>query len=224
MPQVSVLVVGLDNSGKTTIIKRLKMARSQSAAPIATTPTVGFNVETFQKGCVGSPGTPRRGLWRARCSQPGASFLRVSGVIRRSRAVHRSWSACVEASCALGSGQADRIRCLRPSQVACVHGFRHVGGGEISQSLGAVLQGRTGDYLRRRLVGQAQIVRRFSGEAPALTKRALFPWNARRPTGRRLQILSQHRPLLRRYTPSPPLPAPDASPRTSSTPSWPVRS
>lgn len=49
--KVSVLVVGLDNSGKTTIIQRLKMARSQNPqASISTTPTVGFNVEEFQKG------------------------------------------------------------------------------------------------------------------------------------------------------------------------------
>ena len=53
--QVSVLVVGLDNSGKTTIIQRLRLARNAApgAAP-ATTPTVGFNVEEFQKGQAGS--------------------------------------------------------------------------------------------------------------------------------------------------------------------------
>ena len=50
--QVSVLVIGLDNSGKTTIIQRLRMARSANpAGQVNTTPTVGFNVEEFQKGC-----------------------------------------------------------------------------------------------------------------------------------------------------------------------------
>ena len=43
---VSVLVVGLDNSGKTTIINRLKPKKAQ-AAEIA--PTVGFQVDEFSK-------------------------------------------------------------------------------------------------------------------------------------------------------------------------------
>mmetsp|Transcript_26897 Transcript_26897/g.86401 ORF Transcript_26897/g.86401 Transcript_26897/m.86401 type:complete len:183 (+) Transcript_26897:166-714(+) len=47
--KVNVLVVGLDNSGKTTIIERLKPQKSQS---MEVAPTVGFNVDEFSKGSV----------------------------------------------------------------------------------------------------------------------------------------------------------------------------
>mmetsp|Transcript_29310 Transcript_29310/g.40509 ORF Transcript_29310/g.40509 Transcript_29310/m.40509 type:complete len:187 (+) Transcript_29310:298-858(+) len=52
--KVNVLVVGLDNSGKTTIIEKLKQqsAGPKKQGPIETTPTVGFNVDTFQKGAL----------------------------------------------------------------------------------------------------------------------------------------------------------------------------
>ncbi|GFR45967.1 hypothetical protein Agub_g7438 [Astrephomene gubernaculifera] len=45
--KVNVLVVGLDNSGKTTIIERLKPRPKQSSDVV---PTVGFTVEELQKG------------------------------------------------------------------------------------------------------------------------------------------------------------------------------
>ncbi|KAG2451645.1 hypothetical protein HYH02_003425 [Chlamydomonas schloesseri] len=45
--KVNVLVVGLDNSGKTTIIERLK-PRPKQAAEVA--PTVGFSVDEVEKG------------------------------------------------------------------------------------------------------------------------------------------------------------------------------
>eukprot|EP00775_Hariotina_reticulata_P012191 gene12191-12328_t len=45
--KVNVLIVGLDNSGKTTTIERLKPRSKQSAE---VTPTVGFNVDAFQRG------------------------------------------------------------------------------------------------------------------------------------------------------------------------------
>lgn len=45
----SVLVIGLDNSGKTTLIQHLK-ASSASSASQEVTPTVGFQVEEFSKG------------------------------------------------------------------------------------------------------------------------------------------------------------------------------
>ncbi|GLI71658.1 hypothetical protein VaNZ11_016939 [Volvox africanus] len=45
--KVNVLVVGLDNSGKTTIIERLKPRPKQSAE---VAPTVGFSVDELQKG------------------------------------------------------------------------------------------------------------------------------------------------------------------------------
>jgi len=51
--QVNVLVIGLDNSGKTTTIERLK-PRSKQVVEVA--PTVGFNVDEFQKGCARSCG------------------------------------------------------------------------------------------------------------------------------------------------------------------------
>ncbi|GIL88366.1 hypothetical protein Vretimale_15047 [Volvox reticuliferus] len=45
--KVNVLVVGLDNSGKTTIIERLKPRPKQSTE---VAPTVGFSVDELQKG------------------------------------------------------------------------------------------------------------------------------------------------------------------------------
>ena len=54
-PQVNVLVVGLDNSGKTTALERLK-PRSRQAAEVA--PTVGFSVEELHRGC--APAASRR--------------------------------------------------------------------------------------------------------------------------------------------------------------------
>ena len=44
---MNVLVVGLDNSGKTTAVERLKPS-SRQAVEVA--PTVGFNVDEFHKG------------------------------------------------------------------------------------------------------------------------------------------------------------------------------
>ncbi|KAI8473789.1 MAG: small Arf-related GTPase [Monoraphidium minutum] len=45
--KVNVLVVGLDNCGKTTTIERLKPRNKQS---VEVAPTVGFNVDEFSKG------------------------------------------------------------------------------------------------------------------------------------------------------------------------------
>ncbi|KAH7821603.1 Arl6 [Monocercomonoides exilis] len=46
--QLKVLVVGLDNSGKSTIISRMKAAEAPQEIP----PTPGFQVEQFKKGKV----------------------------------------------------------------------------------------------------------------------------------------------------------------------------
>lgn len=60
-----VLMVGLDNAGKTTILCRLKLG-----LVMATTPTVGFNVETVRykklRFCIWDVGGQDkiRGLWR----------------------------------------------------------------------------------------------------------------------------------------------------------------
>mmetsp|Transcript_9949 Transcript_9949/g.11543 ORF Transcript_9949/g.11543 Transcript_9949/m.11543 type:complete len:186 (-) Transcript_9949:676-1233(-) len=52
--KVNVLIVGLDNSGKTTIIERLKVSSTKKNTPaVEVTPTVGFNVDTFTKGGLG---------------------------------------------------------------------------------------------------------------------------------------------------------------------------
>ncbi|GMH33963.1 hypothetical protein BSKO_01797 [Bryopsis sp. KO-2023] len=45
--KVNMLLVGLDNSGKTTIIERLKPQKNQSPE---VAPTVGFSVEEFSQG------------------------------------------------------------------------------------------------------------------------------------------------------------------------------
>ncbi len=47
--QARVLVIGLDNSGKTTLIHHLKPS---SATVTEVTPTVGFQVEEFSKGLI----------------------------------------------------------------------------------------------------------------------------------------------------------------------------
>jgi ADP-ribosylation factor-like protein 1 len=41
--EVRILILGLDNAGKTTILYRL-----QADEPVKTIPTIGFNVETLQ--------------------------------------------------------------------------------------------------------------------------------------------------------------------------------
>ena len=41
--EVRILILGLDNAGKTTILYRLQVDE-----PVATVPTIGFNVETLQ--------------------------------------------------------------------------------------------------------------------------------------------------------------------------------
>ena len=41
---VTLLVIGLDNSGKTSIINQLKAKKTDE-----TTPTIGFNIESFTK-------------------------------------------------------------------------------------------------------------------------------------------------------------------------------
>eukprot|EP00753_Platysulcus_tardus_P020983 PLAT8548.1.p1 GENE.PLAT8548.1~~PLAT8548.1.p1 ORF type:complete len:189 (+),score=70.12 PLAT8548.1:25-591(+) len=46
--EVRIMVVGLDNSGKTTLINHLKP--SKGGEHMTTTPTVGFSVEEFSKG------------------------------------------------------------------------------------------------------------------------------------------------------------------------------
>lgn len=43
--QVNILVIGLNNSGKSTIVNHFKEPEEKSAAIV---PTVGFNVERFQ--------------------------------------------------------------------------------------------------------------------------------------------------------------------------------
>ena len=49
--QVNILIVGLDNSGKTSIIEKMKLQSGKSgAAPSEVTPTVGFSVDEFSKG------------------------------------------------------------------------------------------------------------------------------------------------------------------------------
>ena len=48
--EVRILILGLDNAGKTTILYRLQSEGSGSSdeSPIETIPTIGFNVEVLQ--------------------------------------------------------------------------------------------------------------------------------------------------------------------------------
>ncbi len=49
---MNILIVGLDNSGKTSIIEKMKLQSGSSSARGASevAPTVGFNVDQFSKG------------------------------------------------------------------------------------------------------------------------------------------------------------------------------
>ena len=58
--EVRILILGLDNAGKTTILYRLQ---NESDEAVQTIPTIGFNVETLQykniKVCFGLVGVDR---------------------------------------------------------------------------------------------------------------------------------------------------------------------
>ena len=50
---MNILIVGLDNSGKTSIIERMKLQSGKvpkGGMPQEVTPTVGFSVDEFSKG------------------------------------------------------------------------------------------------------------------------------------------------------------------------------
>ncbi|CAF2651282.1 unnamed protein product [Rotaria sp. Silwood2] len=77
------LILGLDNAGKTTILNRL-----QSGKVVITTPTIGFDVETiryknleFVLWDVGG-GTPLRPLWRHYYSNTNAIIYVVDSMDR----------------------------------------------------------------------------------------------------------------------------------------------
>ncbi len=50
--RVNILIVGLDNSGKTSIVERMKLRSGarRAAGPAEVAPTVGFNVDEFSSG------------------------------------------------------------------------------------------------------------------------------------------------------------------------------
>lgn len=58
--EVRILILGLDNAGKTTILYRLQ---NESDEAVQTIPTIGFNVETLQykniKVCVSNMTCPK---------------------------------------------------------------------------------------------------------------------------------------------------------------------
>ena len=73
--EVRILILGLDNAGKTTILYRLQVDE-----PVATVPTIGFNVETLQY----------KNVRRA------AARERRGGLPRRSRAPSEAEQNCCE--------------------------------------------------------------------------------------------------------------------------------
>ena len=79
-----ILILGLDNAGKTTILYRLQVDE-----PVTTVPTIGFNVEVrplaLRKGAV------RRGRLRARGSSDGLRCQRRAAM-RRVRQRVRGWA------------------------------------------------------------------------------------------------------------------------------------
>ena len=75
--EVRILILGLDNAGKTTILYRLQ---NESDEVVATIPTIGFNVETLQYknikvcvelgvlcGLIGSIPPVHRSIWCRQC-------------------------------------------------------------------------------------------------------------------------------------------------------------
>ena len=62
--EVNVIVVGLDNSGKSTILNHLKPDLERAADIV---PTVGFNVERFKGTCLLGRGRPRGESVMPRC-------------------------------------------------------------------------------------------------------------------------------------------------------------
>lgn len=90
--EVRILILGLDNAGKTTILYRLQVDE-----PVATVPTIGFNVETLQYKNVrraAATRAPRRvAEARARAERSRAELLRdaarAAAEISRRRAAPR---------------------------------------------------------------------------------------------------------------------------------------
>jgi ADP-ribosylation factor-like protein 6 len=51
--KAAIIVVGLDNSGKTTLLKRLRVGLAEKATDVSeTAPTIGFGAESFRTGNV----------------------------------------------------------------------------------------------------------------------------------------------------------------------------
>jgi hypothetical protein len=63
--EVRILILGLDNAGKTTILYRLQ---NESDEAVQTIPTIGFNVETLQYKNIKVRGKRRRQLYFSRWS------------------------------------------------------------------------------------------------------------------------------------------------------------
>ena len=64
--EVRILILGLDNAGKTTILYRLQ---NESDEAIQTIPTIGFNVETLQYKNIKFQGEGRERSERSERSQ-----------------------------------------------------------------------------------------------------------------------------------------------------------
>ena len=71
--EVRILILGLDNAGKTTILYRLQVDE-----PVATVPTIGFNVETLQYKNVREAGAAATALWRVTEARPRAEQSRAA--------------------------------------------------------------------------------------------------------------------------------------------------
>ncbi|CAD7943407.1 unnamed protein product [Amoebophrya sp. A25] len=71
--KVKLLLVGLDNSGKTTILNAIRVSLAQ--ASMNTVPTVGYNEETFSKNGVSFTAVDMSGqgkyrnLWESQCEE-----------------------------------------------------------------------------------------------------------------------------------------------------------
>lgn len=132
--QVNILIVGLDNSGKTSIIERMKLQSGKvpkGGMPQEVTPTVGFSVDEFSKGSLSftvfdMSGAGRyRNLWERHFREAAAVVFVVDSADKLRLCVAKDeLDAMLESSELLGkpflvfANKMDQAHALSPVDVA----------------------------------------------------------------------------------------------------------